>query len=77
MRDVLGMLKGKDRYETAENYSIAVIVFGAVMLSLGTGLTIFSTKGISVVMAMIGALVSFLATVALIFVWLAQEMFGE
>jgi len=71
------MLKGKDRYETAENYSISVIVVGAVMLSLGIGLTIFNTKGISAILAMMGALVSFVATVALIFVWLAKEIFGE
>ncbi len=77
LRNVLGMLKGKDRYETAENYSIAFIVFGAVMLSLGIGLTIFSTKGIPAIMAMMGALISFLSTVALIFVWLAKELFGE
>lgn len=77
MRNVLDMLKGKDKYETAENYSMLFIVVGAVILSTGIGLTILSPKGISAIMAMLGSLISFLATVVLIFVWLVKELFGE
>lgn len=72
----LPKLKGKNRYETAENYSILLIVVGAVMLSAGIGLTVITPKGIPAVLAMMGALVSFLATTLLIFIWLAKEMFG-
>jgi hypothetical protein len=36
-----------------------------------------TTRGIPVILAMLGSLVSFLATVALIFTWLAKELFGE
>lgn len=77
LRNVLDMLKGKDKYETAENYSILFIVVGAVVLSAGIGLTILNPKGISAIMAMLGSLMSFLATVALILIWLAKELFGE
>lgn len=77
LRNVLDMLKGKDKYETAENYSISFIVVGAVILSTGMGLTILNPKGISAIMAMLGSFISFLATVVLILVWLAKEIFGE
>ncbi len=77
MKNVLDTLKGEDKFETLENYSIALIVFGAVVLSIGIGLTIITPKGIPAILAMFGSLVSFLATVALIFVWLLKEMSGE
>jgi len=70
-------LKGKDRYETAENYSIAGLVTGVVMLSLGLGLNIVSTKGLPTILAMMGALVSFSFTVILILVWLLKEILGK
>jgi len=54
-----------------------VLVAGALMLSVGIGLTVISTKGIPAILAMLGSLISFLATVALIFVWLFKELQGE
>ncbi|MBI4009992.1 MAG: hypothetical protein HY361_02245 [Candidatus Aenigmarchaeota archaeon] len=67
-------LKGKDKYETLENYSILLILLGGGMLSMGMGLTaIFSTKGITAILAMLGSLIAFLATTALIFIWLVKE----
>jgi threonine/homoserine/homoserine lactone efflux protein len=54
-----------------------VLLVGAIMLSSGIGLTVLNPKGISAVLAMLGSFISFLATVALIFTWLAQEIFGE
>jgi hypothetical protein len=69
-------LKGKDRYETAENYSILFIVIGAIILSIGMGLTALNPKGIFMILTMLGSLISFLSTVALIFVWLLKEIFG-
>ena len=72
-----GLLKGKTRYEKAENYCIIVLIVGAIMLSAGIGLTIISTKGIPAILAMLGSLISFLATVVLIFVWLFKELQGE
>jgi len=72
--DLLLKLKGKDKYETLENYSILFILLGGGMLSMGMGLTaIFSTKGITAILAMLGSLIAFLATTALIFIWLVKE----
>jgi len=71
------MLKGKDKYETLENYSILFIFTGAVMLSLGIALTVINPKGLSAILAMLGSLISFLSTVMLIFIWLAKELFGD
>jgi uncharacterized Tic20 family protein len=73
----LPQLKGKNKYETAENYSILFILIGAVMLSVGIGLTTFNPKGIFTVVAMLGSFIAFLSTVALIFVWLVKEIFGS
>jgi len=73
----LPQLKGKNKYETAENYSILFILIGAAMLSIGIGLTAFNPKGIFTVAAMLGSFISFLSTVVLIFVWLAKEVFGS
>ena len=66
-------LKGKDKYETFENYAILVIFIGGVVLSSGIGLTSLSTKGVSAILAMLGALIAFLATAALILVWTVKE----
>jgi hypothetical protein len=70
-------LRGKDVWETAENWSILFIFIGAAMLSAGIGLTIVSPRGIPAALAMAGALISFGGTVALIFTWLAKELRGE
>jgi len=73
LKNVLGMLKGSDRYETAENWAIAFIVIGAVMLSAGIGISIVEPKGVAAILSMLGSFVAFIATVVLIFVWLAKE----
>jgi hypothetical protein len=70
-------IKGKNRLETLERISIALIVFGAFTLSLGIGLTILTPKGIPAILSMVGALISFIFTVVLIFSWLIKEFRGE
>ena len=77
LRNVLDMLKGKDKFETLENFSILFIFIGTLMLSSGIGLTIFSPKGFSAILAMLGAFISFLFVVALIFIWFAKDVFGD
>lgn len=81
MKNVLGMLKGmlkgENKFEILENYSIFSIFVGAFILSLGIGLTIITPKGIPAILAMLGAFISFVSTVALILVWLAKEIFGD
>ncbi|MBI1978621.1 MAG: hypothetical protein HYS62_01000 [Candidatus Aenigmarchaeota archaeon] len=70
---LLSRLKGKNKFETIENYSIASIFLGVAMLSVGLGLNIISTKGITVILAMVGALISFVSTVVMILAWLVKE----
>ena len=73
----LQKLKGKDKLETAENYSILFIFIGAVILSAGIGLNIISTTGFPTILAMLGALISFLSTIAMIAVWGLREFENE
>lgn len=73
----LSKLKGKDKLETAENYSILLIFIGAILLSFGIGINIISTKGFSAILTMLGAVISFLSTVSLILVWLLREFFEK
>ena len=77
LKNVLGMLRGKDKFETVENFSILFICLGALILSSGIGLTALSTRGIPAILAMLGAFVSFLSVVVLIFVWIVKEFFGD
>lgn len=70
-------LKGKDKIETLENYSILSIFLGGIILSFGIGSTIITSKGWPVILAMLGALIAFLSTLALIFIWLIREFKGE
>jgi hypothetical protein len=70
-------LKGKDKFETWENYLMLTIFVGAITLSVGIGLTIITPKGIPAIVAMLGSLVSFLAAVGLIVLWILKEFFGE
>jgi hypothetical protein len=70
-------IRGKDKYSTAENYSILFIFVGAIILSAGIGLTIISPVGIFAILAMIGSFVAFVFTVILILVWLSKEIFGS
>jgi hypothetical protein len=69
----IGKLKGKDRFETLENYSILFIFIGAIILSAGIGLNILNPKGLSAVLSMFGSLIAFVSTIALIIVWLLKE----
>ncbi len=62
-------IKGKNKIETAENVSILFIFFGALLFGLGLGLTIISPQGIPAILSMLGASLSFLFTVVLIFIW--------
>ncbi len=73
LKNVLGMLKGESRRKTAENYSIAFLLLGAVLLASGIGLNIVTTVGVPTILAMAGALITFLATVSLIVIWLMGE----
>ncbi len=74
---ILDILKKKNKFERAEGYCILILIIGSIFLSSGIGLTILTPKGVPAIMAMLGALLAFLATVGLIFTWFLREMFGE
>jgi hypothetical protein len=67
------MLKGSDKYETAENCALSGVLIGALLLSSGIGLTALNAKGVPTILAMIGSLIAFLSTVILIFVWISKD----
>ncbi|MBU5689670.1 MAG: hypothetical protein QXM68_00890 [Candidatus Aenigmatarchaeota archaeon] len=77
MKNVLDMLKSKNKFERAEGYAIFSLLIFSLILSLGIGLTAITTKGLTAVIAMIGALGSFLSAVFLIGVWAWEEMTKE
>jgi len=70
-------LKSKDKLEKTEGFCILSIFTGAAILSLGIGLSILNTKGISAILTMLGSLLAFLSTLALIIVWLIKEWRSE
>jgi len=55
---------------------MAGVVAGAALFALGVGLAAFSPAGAAAILAMLGAVVSFVSSVALVFSWLAKDMFG-
>lgn len=73
----LEKIVGKNKIETFENISIISIFLGCAILSIGIASTIITPKGFTVVLAMIGALISFLSTLILIVIWLIKEIKGE
>jgi len=74
---IMRFFRWGNKLEKAESISIMVMIVGAALLSLGIGLTIVSTKGISAIMSMVGSLLCFLSTVSLVGVWLVEEMEKE
>lgn len=74
---LLDMMKSNKKLEKIEGYDILFLIVGSLIMSSGIGLTIITTKGIPAIMAMLGALIAFLSTVSLVFIWLLQEFFGD
>jgi hypothetical protein len=66
-------LKSEDNLVRAEGFCILALFVSGILLSLGIGLSILNTKGISAILAMLGGLFTFLSTLALIIVWLIKE----
>jgi phage-related minor tail protein len=66
-------LKGKSVVERLEIFCIIFIFVGAFTLTVGIGLSILNTKGISAILAMLGSVIAFLATLTLIIVWFIKE----
>ena len=75
--NIFKRLKGRSRAETLENYSIGGVLFGALVLSVGIGLTVIDPVGMSAITAMMGALLSFVSTVSFIVALLLKELFSK
>jgi hypothetical protein len=65
-------LKGKDRSETLENITIMFIFAGALVLSFGILISIF-TETMAAIVSMAGAWVALISTVVLILTWAVKE----
>ena len=70
---MLGMLKGKDRIDTIERWTIFIIFVGLVLFSVGTFIAIFQQQGISVVIALLGSFIILIFTILLILIWLLKD----
>lgn len=70
-------IRGKDRFETVENFSILFIAIGSITLAVGMVIAGLNTVGLGPIMAMMGTLIAFLATVVLIYNWLAKDFFSD
>jgi len=62
------------RSERVEKWLTILLFLGCGMLSLGIGLTVLTPRGIPVILAMGGSLIAFSSTVALVFLWLYEEV---
>ena len=74
---MFGRLKGKDKIETVENIFILLLFLSGAILSFGIGSTIITPRGWPVVLAMVGSLVCFVFTLALLILWLIKDLKGE
>jgi uncharacterized membrane protein HdeD (DUF308 family) len=70
------MLRGKDKYETFEKCSIAIVVLGSLGLAAGIGLSALQTTGYPTIIAMLGSFVLFIGTILLIVSWLLADWKG-
>jgi len=70
-------IMGKNRYETVENFSILFIAIGSITLAVGMLVAGLNTVGLGPIMAMMGTLTAFLATVVLVYNWLIKEFSSD
>ncbi|MEM5853151.1 MAG: hypothetical protein ABIM98_07495 [candidate division WOR-3 bacterium] len=69
-------LKGRDKFETAENCSILGIIIGLTLISSGFLVSMLNPKGLAAILLMIGSFIIFLSTVALVLTWIFKEILG-
>ncbi len=67
------MLKGSNKIETLERWSIFLIFVGLVLFSIGTLIAIWVQQGFPVAIALFGSFITFVFTIVLILVWLLQD----
>lgn len=64
---------GDLKHNTIEKVSMLLIIFGLVLYSIGTLISIYTPIGLSAILAMLGAFLIFVFTVVLIFFWFFKE----
>lgn len=61
-----------DKKTRTERFLMLGIAAGVLLVGLGTLGSIFSAVGIPAVLTLVGSFVTFVSTVALVFLWLAR-----
>lgn len=80
LKSVLDMLKeaikikGKDRWETLENFFILLLTVSSILLSIFIGFAGIYSKGWPVIGAMLSSFFIFISTLSLIFIWFVREV---
>ena len=67
---------GFKKEERTEGIITIILMVGTFLTSIGIGLSILTPKGISAILAMVGAFTVFVATATLIIYWFIKSM-GE
>ncbi len=77
MKNIMKWLKREpvSRLEVAEEALIIILAISAAMLVIGLILSVWIPQGISAILAVFGAFVSFLSIVGLIIIWFIREGF--
>ncbi|MFH0889881.1 MAG: hypothetical protein V1836_01925 [Candidatus Aenigmatarchaeota archaeon] len=77
MKNIKKLIKGEkpELGAVAEEALIATLITGAVLVVIGVVLSSFMPIGIAPLMAMSGALLSFLSLIFMITFWFSQEGF--
>ena len=80
MKSAQGMLKellkikGKDKFETAENFFIFLLLICSISLSLFIGMAGVIPKGWPVVGIMISSFFIFISIISLVAIWVIREV---
>ncbi len=62
-------------YDLAEEVSVGGLVLGALLLVAGIFLSAFAPAGLAPLLAMLGALLSFLSLIFMVVLWFAKDGF--
>lgn len=67
-------IKGKDKFETAENIFILMLLTCSVLLSLFIGIAGVIPRGLPVVGIMISSFFIFISIISLVILWIIREV---
>lgn len=66
------MLHGHNKHETIERYIILGVIVGVLLAGVGIASTIFGSKGLTTMVALVGSFITFIFTVILVFYWFVR-----